>query len=365
MKKRSKNIFEYLINPVELLQTKKVLSVNPTVPVLRNDSIQSKITVYEYNKDFYESKTLSSIEEAFVYTRSKGFVWINIDGIKKSDVEKMGEIFHIHPLLVEDILSVGQRPKFDELDDVVFCLLNMLYFSPITHSIDTEQVSMALTSKAVITFQEDASRDVFQPLRERLLLGNSRVRLMGADFLFYFLLDLIVDNYFVVLESLGGKIEDLEEEVIHNSNNKTLSLINALRKEMILLKRNVVPVREVIGQILRSETDLIQENTEKYFKDIYDHIVQVNDLSENYRDLVVNLHDLNVNNINLKMNEVMKVMAVVTCLMAPATVIGGIFGMNFERIPLLHSPQGFYISMGLMIIIPLIMIFFFKRRGWF
>ena len=138
-----------------------------------------------------------------------------------------------------------------------------------------------------------------------------------------------------------------------------------LRKEMIILKRNVAPVRELVNGILRSESELIEEKTERYFKDVYDHIVQAADLAENYRDMMMNLHDLYLNNVNLKMNEVMKVMAIVTCLLAPATVIGGIFGMNFERIPLLHNKWGFFISVGLMLCIPLVMIRVFKRRGWF
>ena len=186
-----------------------------------------------------------------------------------------------------------------------------------------------------------------------------------VDFLFYSLLDLIVDNYFVVMEKFGEKIESLEEDILRNANTRSLAKINILRKEMIVLKRSIAPVRELVNGVLRSENELMEERTEKYFKDVYDHIVQANDLCENYRDMMMNLHDLYLNNVNLKMNEVMKVMAVVTCLLAPATVIGGIFGMNFEQIPLLHNKWGFFISVAIMLVIPFLMIRAFKRRGWF
>ena len=164
---------------------------------------------------------------------------------------------------------------------------------------------------------------------------------------------------------MGVKIELLEEDIIKNSNNRSLVKINMIRKEMILLKRSIAPVRELISGILRSESDLNEEKTEKYFKDVYDHIIQANDLSENYRDMMMNMQDLYLSNVNLRMNEVMKMMAVVTCLLAPATVIGGIFGMNFDIIPLMHNTWRFFISVDLMLIIPIIMIRSFRKRGWF
>jgi magnesium transporter len=167
------------------------------------------------------------------------------------------------------------------------------------------------------------------------------------------------------MEKMGDKIELLEEDIIKNSNNRSLVKINVLRKEMIVLKRSIAPVRELVSSIMRSESELIDDKTEKYFKDVYDHIIQAYDLSENYRDMMMNLQDLYLSNVNLRMNEVMKVMAVVTCLLAPATVIGGIFGMNFDIIPLLHNKWGFFVSVALMLFIPLLMIRSFRKRGWF
>jgi magnesium transporter len=253
----------------------------------------------------------------------------------------------------------------DEIDDFVFCVLNMLYFNSDNTSVETEQISIVLGRNFVISFQEDASRDVFNPIREKLKINNSKLRQNGADFLFYMVIDSIVDHYYLVMEKLGDQIEHLEEAIVRQANQRTLAKINLLRKEMIVLKRSIGPVREMVNGILRSESELIEEKTEKYFKDIYDHIIQANDLAENYRDMMINLQDLYMSNVNLKLNEVMKVMAIVTCLLAPATVIGGIFGMNFDRIPLLHNQWGFFISVGLMLIVPMWMIFAFRKRGWF
>jgi magnesium transporter len=253
----------------------------------------------------------------------------------------------------------------DEVDNILYCLLNMLYFNEEDGTVEHEQVSIVLGDGFVITFQEDAARDVFNPIRDRLKMDNSKLRQRGADYLCYTMLDLIVDNYFFVMEKLSDRIEDVEEEVTQNSKTLSLSRINSLRKELIVLKRNIAPVRDLISAIIRSESDLLEERTTKYFKDVHDHIIQAHDLSENYRDVMVSVQDLYINNVNLRMNEVMKVLAIVTCLLAPATVIGGVFGMNFDVIPTAHKEWGFYTAVGLMLLIPVGMLVVFKRRGWF
>jgi magnesium transporter len=247
----------------------------------------------------------------------------------------------------------------------MFCLLNMLYFNEETKEVETEQISIVLGENFVITFQEDATRDVFDPIRVRLKLSGSKIRQRSADYLNYSLLDMIVDNYFTVMERLSDQLEDMEEEVIRKSNNRSLAKINKLRKELIVLKRNIGPVRDLVNGFVKSESDLLEERHEKYYKDIYDHIIQAYDLSENYRDMVMSLQDLYISQVSLKMNEVMKVMAIVTCLMAPATVIGGIFGMNFDIIPYKHYTWGFYLAVAVMLFIPFWMLFIFRKRGWF
>jgi len=247
----------------------------------------------------------------------------------------------------------------------LFCLLNMLYYNPEKKTVEQEQISIVVGKNFVLSFQEDASRDVLNAIREKLKIQSSKLRQTGPDYLCYSMLDVIVDHYFIVMEKLGDEIEFLEEEVVRSSSQKSLAQINLLRKELIVLKRNMAPVRDLVNGFIRSDSDLLDEKVTKYFKDVYDHIVQANDLTETYRDMMINMHDLYLNNVNLKMNEVMKVMAIVTCLLAPATVIGGIFGMNFDAIPWLHNPYGFFGAVALMLLIPIMMLRFFKKRGWF
>ena len=351
--------------PFEKMMTKRVLQVNPTIAPTRKEPEKTIIFVFEYDASIVNCTQLDKVEDCYKYINSTKNVWINFGGLKKADIDKICASFGIHPLIAEDIFSSGQRPKMDELQQFLYCLLNMLYFNEKVASVENEQLSIVLGSNFVLSFQEDASRDVFNPLREKIKVPGSKVRENKSDYLFYSLIDLIVDNYFIVMEQLGEKIEDLEDDITHRPDTYTLAKINMLRKEMIFLKRNISPVREIINGILRSESSLIEDKTEKYFKDVYDHIVQANELAENYRDMMINLQDLYLSNVNLKMNEVMKVMAVVTCLLAPATVIGGIFGMNFNRIPWLHDPNGFFIAVGFMLIIPVWMIWIFKKKGWF
>ena len=347
-------------------RTREILSVNPVLPIARKEATEISITVFQYNAAEVKEYTFSQVKDCLDFANHDGFFhWINIDGLRKADIETVCNRFGIHHLIIEDILSVGQRPKMDEIEEVLYALLNMLYFNSTNNTVEQEQISMVLGKDFVISFQEDAHRDVFNLLRDKLKLNNSRLRQRGSDYLCYSMLDMIVDHYFIVMEKLGERIEILEEEVIRYSNNRSLARINQLRKELIVLKRNMGPVRDLINGFIRSESDTLDDRTTKYFKDIYDHIVQANDLSENYRDMMMNLQDLYLSNLNKKTNEVMKVMAVVTCLLAPATVIGGIFGMNFDVIPTMHNQWGFYTAVGLMLFIPLIMLVIFKRRGWF
>jgi magnesium transporter len=346
-------------------RTKQILNVNPTAAPLRKDSDDVVISIHDYCEESLDVCELKAITDTFHYKGNGRITWMNIEGIRKDDIDAISEYFSIHPLITEDIYSTNQRPKMDEVEGILYCLLNMLYYDEKAGTVEQEQVSIVLGKDFVITFQEDPDKDVFTPIRERLKIHNSRLRQRSADYLCYSMLDLIVDNYFIVMEKLGERMEGLEEEIIRNSNTRALASVNQLRKELIVLKRNIAPVRDLIANIIRSESELLNDRTTKYFKDVHDHISQAYDLSENYRDVMISMQDLYINNVNLRMNEVMKVMAIVTCLMAPATVIGGIFGMNFDMIPTAHNEWGFYTAVGLMLFVPVAMLFAFKRRGWF
>ena len=236
------------MNPLELLRTRKVWTVNKPVIAERKEPEHTSIFVFDYNGANITFKKLNNVPECFPYIDSPLVSWLNVDGLRKTDVETICGHYGIHYLITEDILSLGQRAKTDEINGLLFCLLNMLYFNEQDSAVEFEQISIVLGKNFVISFQEDPDKDVFDPLRERLKINNSRLRQNGADFLFYSLIDMIVDNYFVVMEKLGEKIEELEEDIVRRPNTRSLAKINMLRKEMIVLKRSVtVPVVIVMG----------------------------------------------------------------------------------------------------------------------
>lgn len=338
---------------------------NPAKPSVRKQPDKVNIYVHHYDEKTVMEKSVHSAEACMAFFDTPQVIWINVDGVKKEDVESICNGYGVHQLIQEDIMSIGQRPKMDELEGVIYALMYMLYYNSETCHVEQEQISIILGKNFVLSFQDDAIKDVFNPVRDKLKLQNSKLRQSGPEFLFYSMIDLIVDNYFMVMEKLGENIEEVEEQIIRRSSNDVMNRINGLRKEMIVLKRNMNPVRDLVSGIMRSDNPVLDERVVKYFKDVYDHIVQASDLAENYREMVIGLQDLYLNNVNMKMNEVMKYLAIVTTLMAPATVIGGIFGMNFEVIPLTHQKTGFYLTVGCMVVIGIIMMIYFWKRGWF
>jgi len=363
----SRKIFDYLkiIPGISAEKSKDILLVNPTVASERVYAESSQLSVYAFNKEQVQKYALANIKDSFLFKNNGLINWIDIGGICKADIENLSTEFNVHALLMEDIFSVGQRPKMDVVEGVLFCQLNMLYYDQNRYSIESEQVSFVLGHDYLISIQEDAARDLFDPVRNKLQLSASKLRQRKADYLLYCLLDVIVDNYFIVMEKLALRIEQIEDEVNNYTHQQSLKHINLLRKELILLQRHITPVRDLIAGIIRSESRLIEKRNIKYFKDINDHITQAYELSENYRDMIAGIQDLYINNVNLKLNEIMKVIAVFTCLMAPATVIGGIFGMNFDVIPYSHMHYGFYWAVSAMIMVPLLMLVVFKYRKWF
>lgn len=345
---------------------KPMTSYNPSRETQGRDvNVQSVYTVYDYDANTYVEKKLPDQQACHPYLDSGKITWINVDGLNKKEIEKLCSHYGIHPLVLEDILSVGQRAKMDEIDNVIFCLLPMLYYNDGTGEVETEQVSIVLGKNFVISFQEDAKRDVFDPVRERIKNGTSKIRSRQADYLCYSLIDTIVDSYFHVIDKVNERIERLEDTLILQKERGALEKISILRREIILIRRSISPVRDLVNGFLFSENALLDERHDKYYKDVLDHITQANEYVENHREMVMNLQDLSMSQINLRMNEVMKVFTLLATLMAPATVIGGIFGMNFDVIPLAHQTQGFYITVAIMLIVPLIMVIWFKRKGWF
>jgi magnesium transporter len=323
-----------------------------------------RITFIDYDKENFQEKQAQNIEECLKFKDTVTVSWINIDGLHDIELlEKLGRGFDLHSLILEDILSTGQRPKFEDYEKHIFIVLKMLSFNQESQSVETEQVSLILGPNYVISFQERIG-DVFEPIRERIRNAKGRIRKMGPDYLAYSLLDAVVDNYFIILERFGEKIESMEEEVIGDPTEKTVQQIHSLKREMIFMRKSIWPLRELIGGIQKSESSLINEATEIYIRDVYDHTIQIIDTIESYRDIVSGMLDIYLSSISNKMNAVMKVLTIIATLFIPLTFVAGIYGMNFEYMPELKVRWAYGAVWLVMITIAVIMLFYFRRKKW-
>jgi magnesium transporter len=366
MGRKTQKVLQLLTNSLDLAKTKKVLKVNPILEINKHQFSSSQLSVFEFDTQHCNYHQQLSVDKLAAISQSQHKLWLNVDIINTSDIKAIAQAFNLHNLIVEDILSINQRPKLDEIDQHIYCIMQMMYYNEIDNSIESEQVSLVLSKQFLLSFQDDANRDHFDATRQKLSISGSKLRQNGLDYLMYVLLDAIVDNYYIVMEKLGEQIEQLEEKISKGIHNRfTMNSINNLRKEMIVFRRNVIPVRDLLNNIIRNDNPLIAVDNKRFYKDVLDHIEQAIDLSNDYKDIITNIRDLYLNQINLRSNEVMKFLAIVTTLLAPATVLGGIFGMNFDRLPWQHNPYGFIFVGALMIGIPILMLMWFKSKGWF
>ena len=324
-----------------------------------------KITIINYDETQLQEKEAKAIEECFPFKDLPTVTWVNIDGLHDIEVmEKIGKHFGLHPLVLEDILNTDQRPKTEDFDDYVFVVLKMLCFDEDQEEITAEQISIILGSNFVLSFQEREG-DIFNPLRERIRSGKGRVRKMGSDYLAYALLDSIVDHYFVVLEKLGEKIEDMEEELVSNPTPETLQTMHNLKREMIFLRKSVWPLREVVSRLERGESKLIKDSTGIYLRDVYDHTIQVIDTIETFRDMLSGMLDIYLSSVSNRMNQVMKVLTIIATIFIPLTFVAGIYGMNFEYMPELGWRWAYFTVLGAMVVIGIGMIIYFRKKRWF
>jgi magnesium transporter len=328
----------------------------------RTDKV--KITVIDYDEAEFQEKEVESVEECFAFGDKPSVTWINVDGLHDiALIERLGQHFGLHPLVIEDIASTGQRPKTEEHDTFVYIVLGMLTFSENKRQVDAEQVSLILGRNVVISFQEEPG-DVFDPVRERIRTGKGRVRKMGADYLVYSLMDAVVDNYFGVCEKLGEMIEPLQEDLIENPAPVTLQRVHRLKSEVLYVRKAVWPLREVIGSLERTESRLFTQPVRVYLRDIYDHTIQVIDTIETYRDVIGGVVDLYLSSVSNRMNEIMKVLTVIATIFIPLTFVAGVYGMNFQFMPELHWRMGYPVVLGVMLLIAGGMLLYFRRRRW-
>ncbi len=322
-----------------------------------------RITVIDYDAVHFSEKQVTDVEECYPFRDTGTVTWINIDGLGNTGIiEKIGKHYQIHPLILEDILNTGQRPKMEDLGAYLYINLKMLQLAGPDKRIKGEYVSMILGANFLISFQEDEG-DVFDPIRERIR-KEGRIRKFGPDYLVYALIDDIVDNYFLVMERLESQVEDLEEELVHNATPASLQKINHLKKDLIYLRKSVWPLREVILNMERSESALIKDTTIIYLRDVYDHVIQVIDTLETIRDMVSGMIDIYLSGLSYKMNEIMKVLTLIATIFIPLTFVAGVYGMNFQYMPELSWEYGYFTVWGVMIAMVVVMLLFFKKKQW-
>ena len=322
------------------------------------------ITLIEYDASGYEERKVEQIEEVFACRDNKKVSWINVEGLGDVEVlRKLGEHFGLHPLALEDVLHIGQRPKVEEYEKHYF-ITSQIPYSGHIGKVDFEQMSLFFGANFLITIQEDPTRDVLEPLRVRLRTGRGFARTRGHDYLAYAILDAVVDHYFPVLEPLGDKIERIEEKLLQKPTPENLSLIHILKRTLVRLRRNAWPMREVLSAMSRDESGLVARETTIFLRDCYDHTVQIMDVIESYRDLITSIMDVYLSSVGIRTNEIMRVLTVVSTIFIPLTFIVGVYGMNFENMPELKFPHGYPICLAVMAIIAAGMLLIFRKKKW-
>jgi magnesium transporter len=323
-----------------------------------------RITVLDYDATNYSEKVVSSIEECFPYRDTTTVTWINIEGLENTEVlEKVGTHYSIHPLVLEDILNTGQRPKMEDFENYLYVTMKMIRLAGLRPDIQVEHVSFVIGSNFLISFQEGMTGDVFDPVRARIR-KDGRIRKFGTDYLAYALIDVIVDNYFLVCEHLEEVVEGLEEDLVQNASPALLQKITALKKKMIILRKSIWPLREVASGLEISESSLVQDNTRIYLHDVHDHVIQGIDTLETIREMVSGMIGIYLSSLSLRMNEIMKVLTLIATVFIPLTFIAGVYGMNFEYMPELSWRYGYFAVWVVMISIAVAMILYFRKRQW-
>jgi magnesium transporter len=321
-----------------------------------------KISLIEYNETDYFEKDFFDLSECLEHVKKGYTKWINVEGIHMMEViEKIGKTYNIHALTLEDIMHVDQRPKFEDYDNYVVAIMKMISY---TDKVNAEQLSIILLENTVLSFQEPQGGDAFDIIRNRLRLAKGRVRKAGADYLAYALIDAVVDCYFNAIEKIGDRVEEIEESIMGESNKKDLIKLYQLKREMIYLRKQVWPMRDLIANLVRSETLLIKPSTDIYLRDLQDHVTRIIDTVETYRDLLSGIMDIYLSTNSNKMNEVMKVLTIMSSIFIPVTFIAGVYGMNFDYMPELHSKWGYIGVWGVMLTVMIGLVIYFKRKKW-
>lgn len=324
-----------------------------------------RITVIDYDAENLREQADVSVDACIPLKDTGSVSWINIDGLNDTSViEKVGAAFGIHPLVLEDILHTTQRPKLEDQGDYLFLVVRMLYTPEGATEVQSEQVSFVLTEHCLISFQERAG-DVFDIIRNRIRNNHGRVRKMGADYLLYALMDAVVDNYFIIMESTGEQIESIEQAMMLNPDSALLNQLYRQKRELLYIRKSVWPLREAVGGLERGESPLLKKKTHAYLRDLYDHTIQVIDTVETFRDMLSGVQDLYLSSMGHKTNQVMQVLTVISTVFIPITFVAGVYGMNFKNMPELDWKYGYPAVWFVMILVGIGMLHYFRRKKWF
>ena len=324
-----------------------------------------KITLTEYDEKGYKTYEIDSAEEIEPFTDTPQVTWVNVCGLHETDfLKEIGEKFKIHPLVLEDILNTDTRPKIEITDDYLFIVMKLFIYN-VEHKIfESEQVSFILGRSFIFSFVEKGD-EIFNPVRDRISSQLGKIRKRGSDYLLYALMDIVIDYYFLALEKIEERIELLDDEVISDPDKSQAEKIYNLKNLLLMLRRSVMPMREIVNQLIKDEGDLLEESIEPYLRDLYDHVIHINETLEVQREIATGLMETYLSMMSNKMNEVMKVLTVIATIFIPLTFIVGIYGMNFHYMPELEWPWAYFAVWGVMIAVVAAMIFYFRKKNWF
>lgn len=323
-----------------------------------------RITLIDYSEDALEERELQSINECKAYLDKNSISWINIDGLHDVELfEKVGELFGVHPLILEDCLNTRQRPRLDDQEDYLFVALKMLSVQSSSSLVEREQISLIVGNNFVLSFQEREG-DVFTAVRERIRSGKGRIRKAKADYLAYALVDAIVDHYFIVIDEFNEQIDLLDTKVLDEPTPELLQQVYSLKREIVNVRRGVTPLREVLSRLYKGDPNLVSDSTQIYFGDVLDHLLQVVESIDASREILSGLIDIYLSSVSNRTNDIMKVLTIMAAIFIPITFIAGVYGMNFERIPELEWEFGYLYVWAVMISVVGGMLLYFKKREW-
>jgi len=342
----------------------------PGTLIIDEDAGIPNIFLIDYSEDEAIGLKLETPEDCIPHLDTHSVSWVDVQGLGSEDVlQRLGKVFNLHALVLEDIVNIPQRPKVESFDDQELIILHMVTSREDGKGFYDEQVSLILGKNYVLTVQEEPENDVFEPIRQRIHRNRGVIRAHKADYLTYALIDAIVDGFFPVLEDYGERLEDLQDELIENPTRQTLDKIHKIKRELLLLRRAIWPQRDAISSLIREESPMINRDVRVYLRDCYDHTVQVMDMVETYRELAANLMDIYLSSLSNSTNETMRFLTVISTMFIPLTFVAGVYGMNFDtglagNMPELKTPYGYVYCWIVMLAIAGGLLYFFKTKGW-